>query len=103
MERIITCLEALLTENRVRRMREVLSRRTDHVTFVFENMVDPHNLSAVLRSMDALSIQDAHLITPGERLELSRGITIGAERWLSLHRHNSTASCMEALKRCGTR
>ena len=46
MERIITCLEPLLTENRVRRMREVLSRRTDHVTFVFENMVDPHNLSA---------------------------------------------------------
>ena len=66
-------------------------------------MVDPHNLSAVLRSMDALSIQDAHLITPGERLELSRGITIGAERWLSLHRHNSTASCMDALKQAGYR
>lgn len=103
MERIITCLEPLLTEKRVRRMREVLSRRTDHVAFVFENMVDPHNLSAVLRSMDALSFQDAHLITPGERVELSRGVTIGAERWLSLHRHDSTASCMDVLKQAGYR
>ena len=71
MERIITRLEPLLTVERVRRMREVLSRRADHVTFVFENMVDPHNLSAVLRSMDALSFQDAHLVTPAERLRLS--------------------------------
>lgn len=103
MERIITRLEPLLTEQRVRRMREVLARRSNHVAFVFENMVDPHNLSAALRSMDALSFQDAHLITPGERLELSRGITIGAERWLTLHRHASTPLCMDALRDAGYR
>lgn len=102
-ERIIASLEPLLTEARVGRMRQVLACRTDHVAFVFENMVDPHNLSAVLRSMDALSFQDAHLITPGERLELSRGITIGAERWLTLHRHDSTAACLDALKAAGYR
>ena len=103
MERIITRLEPLLTEERVRRMREVLHRRSDHVSFVFENMVDPHNLSAALRSMDAFSFQDAHLITPGERLEFSRGITIGAERWLTLHHHASTPACMAALKDAGYR
>ncbi len=103
MEQVISRLESLLTENRVRRMRAVLARRSDHVAFVFEKMVDPHNLSAVLRTMDALSFQDVHLIAPGERLELSRGITIGADRWLTLHHHDGTVACMEALKAGGYR
>jgi tRNA (guanosine-2'-O-)-methyltransferase len=87
MERVIACLEPLVTPERRARMQSVLARRSDHVAFVFERMVDPHNLSAVLRSLDALSFQDAHLIDPQERIELARGITIGAERWLTLHDH----------------
>ncbi len=103
MERIISRLEPLLTKERVRRMKDVLAGRSDHVAFVFERMVDPHNLSAVLRSMDAMSFQDAHLIEPAERVGLSRGITIGAERWLSLHQHPDAAACMEKLRKAGYR
>ena len=103
MSRIAETIEPLLTERRVQRMKAVLASRSDHVTFVFERMVDPHNLSAALRSLDAFSFQDAHLIQPSEALGLSRGITIGSERWLSLHRHEDTASCLEALKGAGYR
>ncbi|HKI97375.1 MAG TPA: RNA methyltransferase [bacterium] len=98
---VIARLEPLLTDARRRRMRTVLAGRSDHVAFVFERMIDPHNLSAALRSLDAFSFQDAHLVQPGERLQLSRGISISADRWLSLQEAPTTADCLQSLKAAG--
>jgi len=84
-------------------MRQVLSNRGDHVAFVFERMIGPHNFSAAPRSLDALSFQDVHLVRPGERLGFSRGITIGSERWLSLHEAPTTEACLKELKAGGYR
>ena len=103
MERQIALLEPLLTEARRRRMQDVLATRSDHVAFVFERMIDPHNFSAALRTLDALSFQDVHLVEPGERLETARGITIGTERWLSLHTAPTTEECLAGLKTEGYR
>ena len=116
LSRTVEKLEPLLTEARVRRMRNVLATRSDHVAFVFERMIDPHNLSAALRSLDAFSFQDVHLVEPGERLDwagksttekntagkgLSRGITIGTDRWLTLHTAPNSLDCLEGLRREG--
>lgn len=103
MERIIAGLEPHLTPRRIARMQNVLATRSDHVAFVFERMVDPHNLSAVLRSLDAFSFQDIHLVAPTERVALARGITIGADRWLTLHDHDTPAACARALRQAGYR
>ena len=103
MEQAIALLEPLLLPRRIKRMRDVLATRSDQVAFVFERMVDPHNLSAVLRSLDAISFQDVHLIAPQERVVLSRGITQGTERWLSVHTHEDTAGCLAALRARGYR
>ena len=103
IDRAISRLEPLITPERRARMKSVLAARSDHVAFVFERMVDPHNLSAVLRTMDAFSFQDAHLIEPQARIGLARKITIGADRWLSLHDHSGTADCFEALRDRGYR
>lgn len=99
MERIISLLEPLLTTRRAQRMRDVLATRSDHVAFAFERMVDPHNFSAVLRTMDALSFQDAYLVAPQERVNLSRGITQGTDRWLTVQRFDDMESCVAALRR----
>ncbi|MDH4246564.1 MAG: RNA methyltransferase [Deltaproteobacteria bacterium] len=99
--RVIEVLEPLLTPRRAERMRAVLASRTDQVTFVFERMIDPHNLSAALRSLDAFSFQDAYLIEPGERLEVSRGISIGSHRWLSVHQSRSAEECIASLQSQG--
>ena len=126
MERTIACLEPLLTEARRTRMQAVLASRSDHVAFVFERMIDPHNLSAALRSLDAFSFQDVYLVQPGERLAwrrrcdattadsaddpgaacdergaLARGISIGADRWLSLHEAPSSLECLAELRAAG--
>lgn len=116
-ERVIALLEPLVSRRRIKRMQEVLSSRTAQVAFVFEQMTDPHNMSAALRSLDAFSFQDAHMVRPGDRLSLgsehpgentsgkyqpenriSGGITIGSERWLTLHVQPSTQECLQMLK-----
>jgi len=103
LERVVELLEPHLLPRRIERMRDVLATRSDRVAFVFERMVDPHNLSAVLRTMDAFSFQEAHLIAPQGKLGLSKGITSGAEGWLTLHRHEETTQCLERIKEAGYR
>jgi tRNA (guanosine-2'-O-)-methyltransferase len=83
-------------------MVEVLERRQPDLTVVIENVHDPHNVSAVLRSCDAVGIATVHLVyTVEERPELSRGVSGSAIRWLEIVNHESIADCYEALRRDG--
>ncbi len=66
--KLIAELEGLLLPQRSKKLRAVLSRRSRQAVFVFENMVDPHNCSAALRSLDGCSFQEAHLVEAGTRL-----------------------------------
>jgi tRNA (guanosine-2'-O-)-methyltransferase len=91
-----------ITERRRRRMREVLERRQPDLTVVVENVHDPHNVSAVLRTCDAVGIATVHLVyTEEERPELSRGVSGSALRWLDVVQHESVSECYRALRQQG--
>lgn len=51
------CLARFCTEKRLQRLRDIVGKRTQHATFVFENTANPNNLWACLRSLDAFGIQ----------------------------------------------
>ena len=59
---LISYLEGFLTEKRCALFKEVLSKRTRHFTVVLEDIYQPHNSSAVVRSCDIFGIQDLHFI-----------------------------------------
>src|SRR6185437_10684410 len=91
-----------ITERRRRRMIEVLEQRQPDLTVVIENVHDPHNISAVLRSCDAVGIGTVHLVyTVEERPKLSRVVSGGALRWLEIVDHVNIESCYAALRRQG--
>ncbi|MDH4121753.1 MAG: RNA methyltransferase [Deltaproteobacteria bacterium] len=96
-------LEPLVLPRRLEKMRAVLATRSDHVVFAFEAMVDPHNLSAALRSLDAFSFQDVYLVRYQGKTGLSKGVTRGADKWLSVHAMESTAELAVRLKERGYR
>ncbi len=100
-------LQAFLTPERRQRIEQVLDVRTRHVTVVLENVYHPHNISAVLRSCDAFGVQDVHIIEGDDSLKVKRDIAVGADRWLTIHRHGSlgdrTAACLERLRADGYR
>lgn len=81
-------------------MREVLRQRTGWVRCVVEAVYHRHNVSAILRTCDALGIHDVHLVGANWQ-SLSKGPARGAERWLSLHYHDDPTQAIDALRASG--
>ncbi|MBM65615.1 MAG: rRNA methyltransferase [Myxococcales bacterium] len=86
-----------LSEHKVTRFRDVLDQRTRHLTVVLENIFQPHNASAVIRSCDAFGLQDLHLIELNNRFQPNKDIAMGSQRWVSTFRYPNAVDCFEAL------
>ncbi len=85
------------------RIQAVLARRLGAVRAVVENLHHPHNTSALLRTCDALGVQHVHAVEAAEDFVFSRRITLGAHKWLTLHRHDTFAACVAQLRESGFR
>ena len=86
-------LAAELTPRRLSRVVEVLERRLGSVTLVMENLSDPHNVSAVLRTAEGLGLSELHVVEQPNRWEKNKQISMGAERWIEVVRHQGLARC----------
>jgi tRNA (guanosine-2'-O-)-methyltransferase len=88
-------------------MLKVLNERTKYLTIVLEDIFQPHNASAVLRSCDCMGVQDVHIIENKNKYELNPNIELGAAKWLNLKKYNklehNTADCLIELKQNGYR
>ena len=96
-------LERFVSPQRLERFREILALRTRHITVALEDVYQMHNASAVIRSCDVFGIQDAHLIEARFGRRLDRKIAMGAQKWVDIHRYDSTEMCIEALRTRGYR
>lgn len=102
-ELVCRALAPLITDERLARIEAVIARRTRSVIPVLEAVDDPRNVAAILRSADALGVQEVHLIEGAQPFLASRRITQGAERWLDLRRHPSPEAAVAALREKGFR
>jgi tRNA (guanosine-2'-O-)-methyltransferase len=100
-------LSGFLTENKVRKFEEIVQKRTRYLTVVLEDLYQPHNASAVLRSCDCLGVQDVHIIENQNIYELNPDIALGSSKWLTIHNHrgkeNNTPDALKLLKERGYR
>lgn len=90
-------LSGFLTESRFRKFRDVLSQRTRYVLVVLEDLYDPHNGSACLRSCEACGIQEVHIVEERNAFTTVEGVTMGSARWLDLRRHYSPGAKGNAM------
>lgn len=89
---------------RLLRAEQVLAARTRRVALVLEGSQDPHNVHAVLRTAEALGIQDVHLVAPrGDAAAISAGVTQRAHEWLSVLRHASIDDAIALMRAEGRR
>jgi len=94
-------LETYLTPERVAKMKAVLSNRLEQFTVVLDNIHDPHNISAVLRSCEAFGIQDIHIIETVEPFTVNAEVSHHTEKWLTIHCWPGYEQCFSELRRQG--
>jgi tRNA (guanosine-2'-O-)-methyltransferase len=106
-EKLIRHLEQFVTVRRLNLINRVLEQRTRYLTVVLEDIFQPHNASAVLRSCDCFGIQDVHIIENRNTYQVNRDIALGAYKWLTLYKYNkeenNTLPALEKLKKQGYR
>jgi tRNA (guanosine-2'-O-)-methyltransferase len=106
-EHYLKYLSEMITPERLQRMMQVLRFRTRHLTVVLEDIYQPHNASAVLRSCDCFGLMDVHIIENRNTYQVNPDVALGASKWLSMHRyntdHDNTSACFEKLKQDGYR
>ena len=107
MKELITHLSSLITDDRWNRFQRVIEERTQYITVVLENIYQPLNASAVLRSADCFGIQDVHVIENHNDFTPDREVAMGSSRWLNIKRYNeeenNTMQCIQKLKKEGYR
>ena len=89
------------TLRRCKRYAEVLRRRQPDLVVVLERIKNPHNASAILRSCDAFGVQDVYIVKEGKSLGVSKTVSSGSYRWLTLHFFENTKECLSHLKSLG--
>lgn len=78
-----------MTPERFRRIVRVLDRRQPDLTVLMDNVHKPHNLSAVLRTADAVGVVEVHARFGEDVRRPGRGPSRGAHRWVAVVRHRS--------------
>jgi tRNA (guanosine-2'-O-)-methyltransferase len=101
-ERIIALLQPHMTDRRLRRIREVVGNRTRTVVPVVEGLVNTGNVSAVMRSAEALGYQDFHVVEgDNERYKHSQRTAGGAQKWIDVWRWKEPAAFAASLREAG--
>jgi len=91
-----------ITEKRKQRIDHVLARRQNDLTMVMDNIWDPHNVSAVLRSCDAFGVSDVHLYyTTSQWPDLGKKSSASAKKWIRRTRHIDPKTMVDTLKQGG--
>lgn len=105
MKELITYLSSFVTEERKKRFDEVIKNRTRFVSIALEDIYQPHNASAVLRSCDCFGIQDVHIIENANKYTINPDVALGSYKWLNLYKYNktenNTVACVNELKAKG--
>lgn len=106
-EQLLNHLLEFVSENKKKKFEQIIGHRTRFLTIVLEDIFQPHNASAVLRSCDCFGIQDVHIIENNYKYEVNPDVALGSSKWLSLFKYNAfennTRDCLMQLKSKGYR
>lgn len=106
-KQLIKYLSGFATPQRVELFDKILEQRTGYITVVLEDIYQPQNASAVLRTCDCFGIQYVHIIENQHEFIVDKEVALGASKWLSIQNYNerkeNSLRAIKALKKSGYR
>ena len=89
-----------MTPERQAKINRVLNHRQPDLTVVMENVHDPHNISAVMRTCDAIGIQEIYVLTTviSRHGKFGKKSSASAAGWLTIHQFEDTDACIAAIR-----
>ncbi len=94
-------------DRRQEKIKKVVSQRQRDITVVLEDIHDPHNIAAILRTCDAFGIQDIVCVYEKEKYvspkKVGKSSSSSANKWLDFTVYRSSVECVQALKANGYR
>ncbi|MBK8493422.1 MAG: RNA methyltransferase [Saprospirales bacterium] len=92
-----------MLQSRKEKFERVAARRQGNLTIILENVHDPHNIGAVMRSCDSVGINDLYVLytephLKKERLILGKRTSAGTRKWLNIHFFTEAEACFHAVR-----
>lgn len=105
---LVEHLSQFITPSRRDKIDAVLQQRTRHVVPILEDITQPHNVSAAIRSIECFGVQDVHVVEQQSRYSINPGVSKGSSNWVTLNRYrhegrNNAEECFTYLRSKGYR
>lgn len=89
---------------RLERFQSVIRKRQYDLTVILENVHDPHNIGAVLRTCDTVGINEIFVIYTDERLsrqglEIGLKSASGAKQWIKVNYFEDVDECFKEVRK----
>lgn len=79
----------------------MLARRQPDLTVCMEQVHKPHNVSAIIRTADAVGVHEVHAVWPGNRMRTMASSAAGSNSWVEVKTHRTIAEAVTHLKARG--
>ncbi|EPT9250231.1 tRNA (guanosine(18)-2'-O)-methyltransferase TrmH [Photobacterium damselae] len=90
-----------MTPERFERISQVLATRQPDLTVCLEQVHKPNNVSAIIRTADAVGVHKVHAVWQAEQLRLHSHTSAGSRNWVELETHANIADAVHAIKAQG--
>ncbi|HBT4977501.1 TPA: tRNA (guanosine(18)-2'-O)-methyltransferase TrmH [Klebsiella pneumoniae] len=88
-----------MNSKRYERICEMLARRQPDLTVCMEQVHKPHNVSAVIRTADAVGVhEEVHAVWPSSRMRTMASAAAGSNSWVQVKTHRTIADAVGHLK-----
>ena len=95
--------DVLLTPERARKYRQVLTRRCKRLVIVVEDCTDPHNATAIVRTCDAFGLSRVFVTTSKESFKINPKISQGSHYYVDVVVHRDITAAYAQLRAEGYR
>jgi tRNA (guanosine-2'-O-)-methyltransferase len=91
-----------MNSRRLALLEKVVKQRQGDLTVILENVIDPHNIGAVIRSCDSVGIKEIFVLFT-EKMEydefvIGKRTSTGSRKWVDVHVYVDAKTCFEHVK-----